>query len=650
EGTGELVSQDSVKLGGHTTYVATVQVVAADELWSEVELIDGEQPALHDLARLDRDAGTTPFGEGDVAERTQPKALKPGGEPNQDLPRLAVLPVRFSGSAKTSGLMATGPGDQWEEPFGQGVAAVLHQSRRFQMLDRFDVDSFFDESDLAEIASGTPLPGDLIDLDIADHLVLTEISLIEFEGRQAAGATGDGAASSDKVEALAGLHAGTSRAFLEGVIRIADGQTGTWLEGRQISITLDVDAGQSEARVVSDLAKAFAAKAGVELINTVFPLKIASVTQDGTVYVNRGLDGGLEIGEILTAYRQGAEVVDPDTGIKLGREEKMVGQVTLTRVDDFSSIGTLANLNQPLAKNDHLRRQNWNRGKTSGGSQMSDLGANGNDAAKGGQRVLALGKVEVASGGRFDLPPDDLMLRFSQELANRLLETRRYVVSERHAFNDVLDEAYLNNMIEGRVGLPEELKAVDYLVLTRLDNLLVERAGEYVQVLDETFEETKAVVEVQARMVDTRSFQQVAAETIRFERVLENNSDPRLLLGDMLRLAADEVVQQIMTASFPVEIIGGGQRQWYVNRGADGGLSIGDAFTVFRQGEEMKDAAGISFGRAETEIGRARVVQVDAARSMIEIQSVSGNVAVGDILKPFKDEAEPTSNVKSPKW
>ncbi|MGI9491570.1 MAG: caspase family protein, partial [Geminicoccaceae bacterium] len=47
EGADELVSQDGIKLGGHKSYVATVQVVAVDDLWSEVELIDGEQPALH---------------------------------------------------------------------------------------------------------------------------------------------------------------------------------------------------------------------------------------------------------------------------------------------------------------------------------------------------------------------------------------------------------------------------------------------------------------------------------------------------------------------------------------------------------------------------------------------------------------------------
>ncbi len=675
-GSKELVSQDGIKLGGHKTHVATVRVIMADDLWSEVEVIEGNQPALYDLARLDRDARTRPFEEDSVAKRTQSKPLKPGGKLNKNLPRLAVLPVHFTGSAQTSGLMATESGGGWEEPFAQSIAAVLHQSHRFEMLDRYDVDSFFDESDLAELASGTPVPEGLIDLEIADHLVLAEVSLLEFEKGQGGArpeGSGTGTPSSNRVDALAGLHAGTSRAYLEGVIRIADGRTGAWLEARQISIAHDIEADQSEARIISDLAKAFAAKAGLELINTVFPLKVASVTRDGTVYVNRGIDGGLEAGEVLTAYREGVEVVDPDSGITLGREERMVGQVTLTRVDDFSSIGTLADLNQPLAKNDHLRRQTWNRGKTSGGSQVLGVDSNGAGEAgaeRSGQRVLALGNVEIADNGRFDLPPADLVPRFGQELANRLRESRRYVVAERQAFDEVIDEVYLNNMIEGPVGLPEALKAIDYIVLARLDNLLIGTDEEHVKLLDETFEKTKAVVELQVRMVDVRSFEQVVAETIRFERELDDGNDQRdqrLLLGDMLALAADEAVQRIMTVTFPVEIIGGGQGQWYVNRGADGGLSIGDSFAIYRQGEEMKDAAGISFGRAEKEVGRAMVVRVDSARSMIELQDISGDVSVGDILRPFKDpplpagwtaapsseapaSGAPASNVKTPKW
>ena len=538
------------------------------------------------------------------------------------------------------------------------------------MLDRYDVDSFFDEADLAAFSREAPLPQGLVDLNIADHLVMAEISLLDFEDGESGGMlqSGNGTAGQGQGnagDALKELRSGHARAYLEGVIRVADGRTGAWLEARHISISINLKSGVDGGRILAELAKEFSARAGVELINTIFPLKVASVDQRGTVYINRGRDGGLEAGEVLTAYRQGADVVDPDTGIVLTSEETMIGQVTLTRVDDFSSIGTLADLTQPLAKNDRLRRQNWNRGKTSGGAGIAGLGTGEEGevpAAQSGQKVLALRKIEIAESGRFDLPAVDLVPRFGQEVANRLRSTRRYVVAERRAIDELFDEVNVNNMIAGTVGLPEELKAVDYAVLIRLDNLFLSSQREYVQALDETFLKTKGVVEAQVRLVDVRSFEQVAAETIRFEQDLDDagdSRDARLLLGDMLALAADEAVRQIMTATFPMEIIGGGQGRWYVNRGADGGLSVGDSFMVVHQGDEMKDASGISFGRAEIEVGRAMVVQVDASRSMIEIQDVGGNVAIGDILRPFKDRplpvgeaaapsSEPTIN--TPKW
>jgi len=371
----------------------------------------------------------------------------------------------------------------------------------------------------------------------------------------------------------------------------------------------------------------------------------AAVVQTDPLVIDRGAIHGLKPGDSFTIQHEGSSALVSQDGVSLGGQKSYVATVRVVAADNLWSEVELIDGIRPalydLARLDRNKNQN--------GSQASARRSRDSDG-EGGKRVLALGKVEIASGGRFDLPPADLAPRFSQELANGLRNTRRYIISERHAFSEVLNETDLRNLIEGGDGLPDELKTADYIVLTRLDNLLVERAGEYVQVLDETFDKTKAIVEIQARMVDTRSFEQVAAETIRFERKLKDNSDPRLLLGDMLTLAADEVVQQIMTASHPVEIIGGDQGQWYVNRGADGGLSIGDTFSIYRQGEEMKDAAGTSFGRAETEVGRAMVVQVDGARSMIKIQDVGGNVSVGDILRPIKQDPAPTSKVKSPKW
>ena len=383
----------------------------------------------------------------------------------------------------------------------------------------------------------------------------------------------------------------------------------------------------------------------------------AAVIQTDPLVVDRGAIHGLEPGDSFIIQHEGTDPLVSQDGVKLGGHKSYVATVRVVATDDLWSEVALVDGKRPALYD--LAR--LDRGIALSVDDAPALGSKGS-ASAGGKRVLALGEVEIASGGRFDLPPVDLVPRFSQELAKRFRNSQRYTISERQAFDEVLDEASLSNIIEGRTGLPEALKTADYLVLTRLDNFFVEQAGNYLQVLDETLEQSKAVIEVQARMVDTRSFEQIASETVRFDRELDNDADPRLLLGDLLALAADQVVRQIVAASHPVEIIGGGDRRWYVNRGADEGLSIGDAFAVYRQGEEMTDAAGISFGRAETEIGKAVVVQVDAVRSMIEIEDLSGDVSVGDILRPSKSgpmekeaAAEPSSDapaspVNTPKW
>lgn len=676
-GSNELFSKDGTKIGDYKSEVAKARVIRTDATWSEIEIIEGQPPAQHDIARLDRDAMTTPFARDNASgERQKSTPLRPGGEAPAGRPKLVVMPVYFTKAVSHSGIVADGHVEDLKETFAKNIATSLHQSRRFQMLERYDIDSFFDEADLAEFAGNRALPEEFLELERPDHLVMAEISLIAFEkGRPRQWGASDDA--DDKAEAdndenadrLGGLakdfRVGRGRAHLEGMIRIADGHTGAWVEARRISITIPLENDTDSARIVAELAKEFAARAGVELITSVFPLKVASVTPNGTVYINRGLDGGLEIGEVLTAFRQGAEVVDPDTGISLGREETMIGQVTLTRVDDFSSIGTLADLNQPLAKNDRLRRQNWNRNKTSGGSRISGLGSTGapgeedeDDNVADGQHVIAIRRIDVSQDQNVSKSLSRMAPTFGQELANKLRATRRFAVLERSAISDVIDEIKFNSFIEGATDFPDALKAVDYVVLTRLDTLSVKTESEHNPLLDETTDINKAVISLQVRLVDVRSSEQVAAETIRLERELNANTDQRLLVGDMLALAADEAVRQIMASTFPMEIIGSArQGRWYVNRGADGGLSVGDDLMIYHLGEELRDGSGLSYGRAESEVGRAVVVQVDTARSLVELQEVSGDVAVGDILRPFKERPMPIGSapaaapkVNTPKW
>ncbi|MCG3204450.1 MAG: hypothetical protein KCHDKBKB_01165 [Elusimicrobia bacterium] len=67
--------------------------------------------------------------------------------------------------------------------------------------------------------------------------------------------------------------------------------------------------------------------------------RVAAV-KDGKVYLNAGLEAGIEIGQKLKAFSQGAEILDPTTGLVLGQEEEEIG--TLKVASFFGENGAIA--------------------------------------------------------------------------------------------------------------------------------------------------------------------------------------------------------------------------------------------------------------------------------------------------------------------
>lgn len=56
--------------------------------------------------------------------------------------------------------------------------------------------------------------------------------------------------------------------------------------------------------------------------------RIAQVSA-GKIYLSAGTESGLEVGQKLKVFSQGAEIKDPDSGIVLGREEEEIGQLQI---------------------------------------------------------------------------------------------------------------------------------------------------------------------------------------------------------------------------------------------------------------------------------------------------------------------------------
>ncbi len=56
------------------------------------------------------------------------------------------------------------------------------------------------------------------------------------------------------------------------------------------------------------------------------------------VYINRGIDDAVEVGEVFQVWRLGEPIIDPDTGQTLGQEEAMVGSIEVVSVQARLSI------------------------------------------------------------------------------------------------------------------------------------------------------------------------------------------------------------------------------------------------------------------------------------------------------------------------
>ena len=66
----------------------------------------------------------------------------------------------------------------------------------------------------------------------------------------------------------------------------------------------------------------------------------------GQAYVNKGLNYNLGVGDKLTVYSKGEDLIDPETGLNLGSEEQAIGSIVLTTVKEKFAIGRYSLYNQ----------------------------------------------------------------------------------------------------------------------------------------------------------------------------------------------------------------------------------------------------------------------------------------------------------------
>jgi curli biogenesis system outer membrane secretion channel CsgG len=634
----ELKESSGAVIARLKTEVASVRVTQVQDNISVVDVDKGGSVETGDLAfrvaqpiSSDESAGSVPL------------SAVQGSSPI-NLPRVAVGLVKAGSTAKT------GPDAGKHVPtFTDTIISRLVQSKRFTVIDRQEVDQLLDEQMARAMAENRNMASAMGSLKGCDYLIIGSLQNFSMEEKSIKLPN-----SSRVMEVLDG--------FAEGNMRIVDARSGDILESRKIKVETQLDQDISEDRLIATLADSFAARVVANLLNAVYPIKVATVTADGIVYVNRGTDGLLGNGAVLDVMRPGEKVKDPDTGIELGVVEKRVGQVELVSIEDNRSTGRILEGDE-IQAGDILKlvRQGEAKAETAGtrfggtlpGSQpVSKQSAS--HVKINGKATLALVKItfnpqsNLSNNSGSSVVHEGTMARLTDLLGDSLVKTNRFTMMERREIDQVIDEKVFQSVSQGgdiRAYL-KELKGADYIVAGELTNAYIKTVEKNIPYLDEKQVEYFGVMEGNVRIVDSHSSAMAAGDTIRINRKFKKIEIDKVrteLLDQYVLEAADNIVQRI----YPTKVLGiMADGTIFINRGADAGLQVGSTFTVERPGQDLIDKdTGISFGAGEITVGKIEITSVEAARARARMMEGEMPLA-GDILRNNKAPEKPAPKKK----
>jgi hypothetical protein len=108
------------------------------------------------------------------------------------------------------------------------------------------------------------------------------------------------------------------------------------------------------ANTYSNLIDEFTDLMVSKIVHRLYPIKIMATLPDGSIYINRGLDGGLKTGDTFIVMRPGQDLIDPDTGISFGSAETKIAELKLDNVETSRSKASLLS-GADVQKDDILR-------------------------------------------------------------------------------------------------------------------------------------------------------------------------------------------------------------------------------------------------------------------------------------------------------
>lgn len=244
------------------------------------------------------------------------------------------------------------------ETLTQMMLTAIAATQKFRVMERGQAGVLLQEQQRAKSGLVTSRNGGKVGgFQGADYLIYGTITTLSVTKKSNIGATlGMGLLSGGSSSQPQNCYGGEVTLSLD--IRITDGETG------QIRYVKRIDekkkagtiCGEGVPQVnATELFRSAADNVAAGLVTTVYPMKVANAQPDGTLMLNYG-EGTLKVGDMVTIFRPGEAVIDPDTGRSLGSSEQRMGIAQITDVQSsFSKAKGVAGFDYPAQTLDIAR-------------------------------------------------------------------------------------------------------------------------------------------------------------------------------------------------------------------------------------------------------------------------------------------------------
>jgi curli biogenesis system outer membrane secretion channel CsgG len=246
---------------------------------------------------------------------------------------------------------------------------------------------------------------------------------------------------------------------------------------------------------------------------------------------------------------------------------------------------------------------------------------------------------------------DNLGGAAADEMATQLVQTGKFTVVERAQLGALLAEQDLGasgRVAPGTAARIGKVLGVQLLLTGSITQFSIERKSAAFKGIGGTYANAESKMDV--RLIDAETGEVLAVAVGqgnkrmvggRYNSIAAERTFDQGAAQEALRPAVEQAVQKIaaqgevlraVTPAAPAgQITGAKGASFYINRGQNAGVKVGQQFEVHRVTDEIKDADGRVLDRVVEKVGVIEVTQVLSQSAICKL--VSGQAATNDTIK-----------------